>query len=132
MKNTLKGIRGIGSRVEIARVYPPEQLPALNIEIGEDIPAQDQASLSAQDSNLSISVIVLVKSDRVAEDLNRIKAEVYRAMYRDRTLGFGWIYGLKWEGDTKPEFSGEQEIKTAHVEMSFMIQYQHSIVSKER
>ncbi len=130
VKTALTGLTTTAARVERDRVYPPESCPALSIEQGDELPADD-GNLAFQDSALDVDVIAYVKSDSFNTQANQIRAEVYAAMMGNRTLGLVFVHDTRWLGDSRPEPSGDGETKTLRVSMRFRVFYRHSYTSKE-
>lgn len=127
----LTGLPTTANRVERDRVYPPDQTPALSVNQGGEEPIQGSTGMQAQDSALEIEINIQVKSGTSSSDLNQIKAEVYAALMSNHKLGINYVHQIQWGGDTKPEPSGEADLKTVSCAMRFAVAYRHSYTSKE-
>jgi len=131
IQTTLTGLTTTGANVVRDRVYPPENLPMISIDQGEDVKEDLPAQIFDVESNLTVNVNILVKADSYTTQLNQIRAEVYAAMMASSRLGLSYVDSLLWVSDSAPEIDGESETKTAVCTMQFQVGYVHSLLSKE-
>lgn len=130
-KVILTGLTTTGSRVERDRVYPVLETPSISIEMRGESPEEEPTYIGEVASDLEVSVYIYVKVDSLSTTINQIKAEVYEALKTSNNLGLSFVEKITWEGDEAPGLSGEQETKTAVVECRYLINYVHSLTSKE-
>lgn len=132
VKTRLSGLTITGPRVERARVWEVEDVPALSIERGDDSPTETGRRFGFQDRGIDVAITAYVKTTGNPETaLHAIAAQVYAAMFANVTQGLGYVMDTHWIGDSKPEKSTETETRTATMQMVYRITYRHSITSTE-
>lgn len=132
VKTALTGLTTTGTKVERGRVYPVEELPALSLEMGADNPNSESSNLAFQDRELDFVVTSYVKSSTNTETLsNAIRAEVYAALMGNRTLSLSYVMDVSFNGDDKPQLSGESELRTSSQAMNYTVRYRHSLINAE-
>jgi len=133
VKTLLTGLTTTGIRVERARVWPVDELPALSIFKSDDLRSDEEETLDDQFTrDLTINVQAYVATvDNVETVLNAIAAEVFAAMSADNTLGLGFVFNALLIGETEPIIERTQDIPIATMTSGWLVSYQHSKTSAE-
>lgn len=132
IKTVVTGLTLTGQNVERDRVYPPENIPALSVDMGGESRGEiDTGDMTNINSQLEVGIRLLVKSNESTTVINSIKAEVYSAIMGSSRLGLNFVDYLVWREDTAPTLDGENETRTVSVIMNFEVGFFHSLLSKE-
>lgn len=125
----LTGLQTTGDNVYRDIVYPPEALPAISVMQGGDV-KRENGQMGPVESDLTINIMVFVKSDQYSTIMNRIRAEIYEALMSSGRLTLSYVDALNWIEDQEPDVSGESETVVIRANSVFMVGYTHSLNSK--
>lgn len=125
------GLATTGSNVVRGRVYPTGAAAALSVDMGDESPPA-ALNMQFQDALLTVEITAHVKTASGGLDtaLNQIAAEVYAAIFDDRTLGLAYVIDTRWQGRDRPE-RDQLEKPAAEQTLRIVVHYRHSATSTE-
>lgn len=130
IQTKLTGLPTTGSNVYQNRVYPVQQLPAINVRYG----AQRMQTISTQINNtveIFIDAFCKASESELDDTLIKIQSEVHAALMADYSQGLSFVIDTTPLGATAPEVSDQSETPTAVQVFTFAITFRHSETSLE-
>lgn len=129
----LTGLTTTGANVSRIRPYAISNLPALTVQQGDDVQADDLQALGSYMRQLTVEVVAHVQATGTLETtLNQIAAEVHAAMQTGYPFALGYLFDINPSGDSAPEIEGqESETPIGRMTMTWRIDYEHSTNSTE-
>ena len=122
-----------GGNVYRSLVYghETEKLPAINLTMGADTPAEtEQQNIALTDYILRVNcdaVCQKLQYSAVETTLNEIRAEITAALLANRTLGLDFVIDVIEVGAEEPQLTGEGEKPMALQRFSFDVKYRRAV-----
>jgi len=123
------GLTTTSTRVSRGRAYPISDVPALTVEMGQDVVALQ--NLSYIDRDLDIVITGHAKqTTQYDTTLNLIREEVHIALMANRQQGLtNYVLDTMPVGDGAPELSGDGDQPISRQRMTWRIRYRHSVTN---
>lgn len=131
VQTNLTGLTTTGTNAYQNRVYPIQNLPAINVRYG----AQQMNTIAPNVIDNTVEIIVdaycKAQENQLDDTLIKIQSEVHAAMMADYTQGLNFVIDTTPIGASAPDVSDESETPTAVKTISFQITFRHSETSLE-
>lgn len=135
IKTLLIGLATTGSNVQRGQIrqHEADNLPALALTMGQDIPAADYQTgiidwelTIIVEATASVAAAYTTTESGLDGDLNQIRKEVYLAVMADHTLGLGFVIDITPGPASGAILSGEGSLPVGSQAIEFVITYRTS------
>ena len=123
----ITGLATTGTRVTRGRPYPLVNVPALTLEMGDDLITMQ--NIRFIDRELNINITAHIKTSAQYDTLlNTIREQVHIALMANRTQGLpAYVLDTLPLGESSPELSGDADEPTAQQLHRWQIKYRHDV-----
>lgn len=122
------GLTTTGARVSRGRAYPVSEVPALTVEMGQDVVALQNIAYIDRD----LEIIITAHCKQTAQydtTLNLIREEVHVALMASRSQGLVYVLDTMPVGDDAPELSGDGDQPISRLRSTWRIRYRHAVTN---
>lgn len=103
------------------------ELPAIVVHIAQDDPVDQQIQGKwRSDVRINVDLFVATREDDVSRELLELRAETYKLLMADQTLGLSSVIRIL-PGGAEEILRGESAFPVGYMRTAFFVLYQHSL-----